>query len=81
MKFNILDLGVELKTNNCFGTDVTFQDLDNEYDTFSLNLGNPKIRIPGQELNGVVEALEFIEDLKLNPYENVEVGKSVIVCI
>ena len=78
----ILDLGVELKTNTRFGTDVTFQDLDNEYDAifFGIGLGaTRKLGIPGQELNGVVEALEFIEDLKLNPYENVEVGKSVIV--
>lgn len=78
----ILDLGVELKTNTRFGTDVSFEDLDQQFDAifFGIGLGSTrKLGIPGQDLYGVVEALDFIEDLKLNSYESVEVGRDVIV--
>lgn len=78
----ILDLGVELKVNMKFGENLSFEDLDGNFDAifFGVGLGaTRKLGIPGQDLDGVVEALDFIEAIKIGEYKDVKVGKRVIV--
>ena len=78
----ILDLGVELKVNTRFGENLTYAHLDENYDAifFGIGLGaTRKLGIPGQDLDGVVEALDFIEAIKIGNYKDVQVGKRVIV--
>jgi dihydropyrimidine dehydrogenase (NAD+) subunit PreT len=78
----ILDLGVDLKVNTRFGDDISFEELDQEFDAvfFGIGLGSTrKMAIPGENLKGVVEALDFIEALKIGSYQDVEMGRNVIV--
>jgi len=78
----ILNLGVEFRGHSKFGENLHFEKLDQEFDAVFLGVGlssTRKMDIPGQDLPGVVEALDFIEALKTGPYSEVEVGKRVIV--
>jgi glutamate synthase (NADPH/NADH) small chain len=45
-----------------------------------VGLGNTKaLGIPGEDLEGVVDALSFIEHLKTHPYRETRVGRRVVV--
>jgi len=76
---DILDLGVTLKLG------VTVESLEpllQEYDAIfvGVGLGTTKgLGIPGEDLDGVVDALTFIEHLKTHPYQQTRVGKRVLV--
>jgi len=76
---DILDLGVELKLG------VMVESLDpllKEYDAVFVGVGLGKTKglgIPGEDLEGVVDALTFIEHLKTHPYHETRVGKRVLV--
>jgi glutamate synthase (NADPH/NADH) small chain len=75
----ILDLGVELKLG------VMVESLDPllaEYDAVFVGVGLGKTKelgIPGEDLEGVVNALTFIEHLKTHPYRETKVGRQVVV--
>ncbi|HEV8398449.1 MAG TPA: NAD(P)-dependent oxidoreductase [Gemmatimonadales bacterium] len=76
---DILDLGVELQLG------VTVDSLDpllKAYDAVFVAVGLGKtngLGIPGENLEGVVDALTFIEHLKTHPYHETRVGKRVLV--
>ena len=76
---DILDLGVTLK----LGVTVeSLKPLLQEYDAIfvGVGLGTTKgLGIPGEDLDGVVDALTFIEHLKTHPYQQTRVGKRVLV--
>jgi dihydropyrimidine dehydrogenase (NAD+) subunit PreT len=76
---DILDLGVELK----LGVKVeSLEPLLKEYDAVFVGVGLGKTKalgIPGEDLDGVVDALTFIEHLKTHPYHETQVGKRVLV--
>jgi glutamate synthase (NADPH/NADH) small chain len=76
---DILDLGVELQT----GVVVTALDgLLEQFDAVfvAVGLGGTKpLGIPGEELDGVIDALTFIEHLKTHPYAATRVGERVVV--
>ena len=76
---DILDLGVELK----LGAMVqSLEPLLEEYDAVFVAIGLGKTKrlgIPGEDLDGVVDALTFIEHLKTHPYHETRVGKRVLV--
>jgi glutamate synthase (NADPH/NADH) small chain len=68
----VVNLGVEVKTKTRVGVDVSFDALSKEFDAVVLACGMggvPKLGIPGENLPGVWDALDFIERAKL--------GKSV----
>jgi glutamate synthase (NADPH/NADH) small chain len=75
----ILDLGVELKLG------VMVESLDPllaEYDAVFVGVGLGRTKalgIPGEDLEGVVDALSFIEHLKTHPYRETKVGRQVVV--
>ncbi|SRR5579875_2023571 len=76
------ELGVKVKTNHAVGADVKFEDLIAEYDAVFLGVGLgavPDLDIPGEELSGVVDGLEFIEQTKIKPLHTIEFGKRVCV--
>jgi glutamate synthase (NADPH/NADH) small chain len=78
----ILDLGVTLKTGVLVGRDVTLEELLDEFDAVfvAIGLGATKgLGIPGEELDGVVDALTFIESIKTQQYADVKVGRHVVV--
>ena len=79
---DILDLGVELKLGVAIGRDVPFERLLADYDAvfIAIGLGRTKaLGIPGEDQNGVVDALAFIERLKTHAYRETRVGRRVAV--
>ena len=79
---DILDLGVELRLGVMVGRDVPLDSLLTDYDAVfvGVGLGTTKaLGIPGEDLEGVVDALSFIEHLKTHPYRETKVGRRVVV--
>jgi glutamate synthase (NADPH/NADH) small chain len=79
---DILDLGVELRLGVAIGRDVPFDELVSDYDAVFVGVGLGKTKalgIPGEDLEGVVDALTFIEQLKTHPYRETRVGRQVVV--
>lgn len=73
--------GVEIKFGTWIGKDVTVQQLLNDYDAVYMGMGlgvTPKLNVPGEDLEGVHDAIEFIEELRVDPY-SVPIGKTVAV--
>ncbi len=77
----IQDLGVEIKTGVEFGKDVQLDTLRNDgYKAIFITIGaqlSGKLRIPGEDLEGVLPAVEFLRHVSLG--ETVDVGKKVVV--
>lgn len=62
----ILDLGMEVKTNVSLGKDISLKKLEKEYDAVFLGLGanvSKMMGLSGEELNGVYGANELLENL------------------
>jgi len=76
----IADLGVEIKTNTRVGIDVSFDDLVNTYDAVYLAPGADKswkLEIPGEDLQGVYDSIQFLRDCSLD--KCIAVGDNVAV--
>ena len=78
---NILRLGVELKLNMALGKDFTLDDLfDQGYKAVFLGIGCHQGRalgIPGEDLEGVMQGVEFLRRHNLD--QEIKVGKRVAV--
>ena len=64
----VIDLGVKVVTKCIVGRDITMEALIKDFDAVVLACGMggvPKLGIPGEELEGVYDALEFIERAKM----------------
>jgi len=64
----VLNLGASVVTNAHIGRDITLPSLLKDFDAVILACGMgrvPKLGIPGEELAGVLDALDFIEAAKL----------------
>jgi dihydropyrimidine dehydrogenase (NAD+) subunit PreT len=75
-------LGVEIRTNTEVGRDVAFDELTSRHDAVFLGVGLGATRslgIPGEELEGVYDALDFIERIKSRDWPTVPVGRTVAV--
>ncbi len=62
----ILDLGIEVKTNVSLGKDISLKELEKEYDAVFLGLGanvSKMMGLSGEKLNGVYGANELLENL------------------
>ncbi len=78
----ILELGAVLKTGVEVGRDIKFDDLASQFDAVLLAVGlgsTRRLGIPGEDLAGVHDALDFIEHLKTHPYDRTAVGRHVVV--
>ncbi len=78
----IFDLGVVFQGDTMVGRDVSFADLDKDYDAVFLGVGlgtTQSLGVPGEDLEGVVDALTFIEHLKTKPYGTFQVAQRVLV--
>lgn len=74
--------GIEIKYNTSIGKDIKIEELLKDFDAVFIGIGlgtTPPLNVPGENLEGVVDAIEFIEDLKRGPYERIDVGKTVAV--
>jgi len=79
----ILSLGgIEIKYNQELGNNLSLADLQNQYDAVYIGIGVGLARhlsIPGEELEGVVDAISFIYDIRSKPFTEVRVGDNVAV--
>jgi dihydropyrimidine dehydrogenase (NAD+) subunit PreT len=76
-------LGVDFRQGVEVGRDITFAQLEKEYDALFIGVGlgeTWELDLPGQDLEGVFGAIEFIETSKVKPFAQVEVGRRV-ACI
>jgi glutamate synthase (NADPH/NADH) small chain len=74
--------GIEIKYNQELGKDITLSQLKKEYDAVFLGIGVGVARqldIPGEKLEGVVDAISFIYDIRDKGYPSVPVGDKVAV--
>lgn len=75
-------LGVKIRTGIAVGKQISIGDLQENHDAIflGLGLGRPsRLSIPGEKLEGVVDALEFIEQVTTRNWKKVDVGKRVAV--
>jgi dihydropyrimidine dehydrogenase (NAD+) subunit PreT len=62
--------GIELRTGVWIGRDVTLEDLEREYDAIFVGVGlgaDSFLALPGEDLEGVWGAVDWIERLKNDP--------------
>ncbi len=74
--------GIEIKYNQELGKDITLSQLKKDYDAVYLAIGVGVARqldIPGEKLEGVVDAIQFIYELRSKKYEEVAIGDKVAV--
>lgn len=78
----VLDLGADIKTGVRVGADISMKQLRQEFDAVFIAVGlgaTRQLGIPGETLEGVSDALVFIEHLKTHPYSSTRVGRHVVV--
>ena len=76
----ILDLGVIIRYNCEVGKDITFQELSDQHDVVIISAGcqTPQaMGVPGEDLDGVISGLQFLEDVSLGQ-KDVWVGKRCV---
>ena len=79
----VKQLGVKFRQKTEVGRDVTFSDLESQFDAIFIGVGLGEtwdLTLPGEELHGVLGAIEFIERTKVQPLHEVEIGRR-IACI
>jgi NADH-quinone oxidoreductase subunit F len=77
---DILQTGVQLLTNVRVGSDVAFEELNRKFDVIYLATGAQKsasLNIPGEDAEGVFDAVEFLRAQNLG--RGIKVGKKVAV--
>jgi glutamate synthase (NADPH/NADH) small chain len=74
--------GIDIKYNQELGKTITLDALQKNYDAVYLGFGvglARRLDIPGEDLEGVVDAIGFIYDIRTNDYAAVPVGDKVAV--
>jgi glutamate synthase (NADPH/NADH) small chain len=76
-------LGVEFRQKIEIGKDISFADLEKQFDAIFIGVGlggTTPLKLPGEDTPGVFGAIEFIEMTKTRAFEHVEIGNRV-ACI
>src|SRR5271169_5481832 len=79
----VRSLGVEFRQKTTVGSDITFAQLEKDFDAIFIAVGlgeTGALEIPGEDLPGVVGAMEFIEPTKIRPFAQLTIGRR-IACI
>src|SRR5215203_930780 len=74
--------GIEIKYNHELGKQILLDQLQLNYDAAFLGIGvglANQLNIPGEDLAGVTDAIDFIYNLRDKGYPNVVVGDKVVV--
>ena len=74
--------GISIKYENELGKNIHLEELQKQYDAVYLGFGVGLARqldIPGEDAEGVVDAISFIYDIRNNGYSKVPVGDKVVV--
>ncbi len=75
-------LGVEIRNGVEIGRDLSLEQLEKDFDAIFVGIGlgsTEDLRIPGEDLPGVVDALSFIERTKTEAFPSIELGRAVAV--
>jgi len=75
-------LGVKIMTGVSVGVGLSIDDLSRKHDAIFLGVGlktPTPLRIPGEDLPGVHDALRFVEEVTSRKWSSVQVGKRVAV--
>jgi len=78
----IKGLGVEFRCGVEVGRGVSAEDLEKEFDAVFLGLGlgsGTRLGIPGEASAGVLDAIDFIEQIHTQPLQRIPVGDRVAV--
>jgi len=78
----IKSFGVKILTGVRIGQGKSIAELEKDHDAIFIGagLGSPSdLKIPGEELSGVIDALAFIEKVKTEKFRTAEVGKRAAV--
>ena len=73
-------LGVEFRFNTIVGKDITFEQLQQDYDAIFIAIGahvSTTLNVEGEELSGVIHGIDFLRMVNLG--REVTVGKKVAV--
>ena len=79
----VKSLGVKFQQQCEIGRDVSFAQLENDFDAIFIGVGLGEtwaMDIPGADLEGVCGAIKFIERTKILPFSQVSIGRR-IACI
>ncbi|MFY8128933.1 MAG: NAD(P)-dependent oxidoreductase, partial [Chitinophagaceae bacterium] len=74
--------GIEVKYNQELGKNISLEELQQKYDAVYLAIGvglANKLHIPGEDLEGVEDAIEFIYNLRDKGFSSIKVGDKVAV--
>lgn len=74
--------GIEIKYNQELGRNLSFGDLQKNYDAVFLGIGvglARQLEIPGEDQEGVVDAIRFIYELREDGFSKTAVGDKVAV--
>ncbi len=74
--------GIDIRYNQELGKNITLADLQKQYDAVYIGIGVGQARrldIPGEDLQGVEDAISFIYHLRNHPYAATAVGDKVAV--
>jgi len=75
-------LGVKIKSKTRIGKNVSLEDLGRKHDAVFIGIGlgaATGLGVPGEDLDGVVDALDFIEKVTTREWTSVDVGRRVAV--
>ncbi len=78
----VKSLDVKIQTNTRVGVDISVEEILNNYDFVILAVGMssvPNLGIPGEELDGVYDAIEFVKETKTKPISDQFLNKKVVV--
>ncbi len=78
----VQSFGVKIQTGVMVGKNIAVEALTNQHDAIFIGAGLPRptrLNIPGENLDGVFDALEFIERVTTRKWKSVDVGKRVAV--
>ncbi|MGI8745981.1 MAG: NAD(P)-dependent oxidoreductase [Bryobacteraceae bacterium] len=76
----IRSLGVEFQTGQALGERLSLDRLERDFDAIFVGVGlgpTERLNIPGEDLEGVIDAVRFIADYKLS--RRAQVGQRVVV--
>jgi NADH-quinone oxidoreductase subunit F len=77
---NIKKLGVQIKTDTTIGKDIQLSDLREQYNAVFIATGahkGLKMRIEGEDLPQVIDAVDFLRELNLG--RDIEIGQKIAV--
>ncbi len=78
----IRDMGVEIRSGITVGKDISMAQLEAEFDAIFLGVGlgaTEELKIPGEELEGSLDSLTFIEQTKSKAFADIIVGRRIAV--